>query len=61
MLASVVTANNDRMPITTMTITVCTRATACEPTTLRTVIARTTTTAKTFSHVSLPSATAELA
>ena len=31
MLASVVTANSERMPITTMTTTVCTFATACEP------------------------------
>ena len=31
MLARVVTANNDRMPMTTMTMTVCTLATACEP------------------------------
>ena len=61
MLESVVTANTTRMPMTTTTTTVWTRATACDPTTLSTVIATTTPTANTLTHAVSPSANIELA
>ena len=57
MLASVATANTVSMPITTMTTTVCARATAWDPTTLTMVIATTTSTAKTLTQASSPSPT----
>ena len=46
MLASVATANTVRMPMTTYTTTVCTLATACEPSTFREVITHSRSTAK---------------
>ncbi len=61
MFARVVAAKIDRIPMTTTTTTVCTRATAWEPTMLSSVMAATTPTANTLSHVVLPSANAELA
>ena len=57
----VVTAKTLRMPITTTTTTVWTRATACEPTTFSAVMTTTTRTAKALAHPSPPSANASLA
>ena len=64
MVASVVTANSDRMPMTTTTTIVWARATAWDPTTLRMVIAATTTDREHLQGhlvVSSPSANIELA
>ena len=61
MFSSVATANNARLPITTKTITVCARATTCDPTMLRTVITRMMRTANSFVHITLPSANTALA
>ena len=61
MLAIVVIAKTDRMPRTTYTTTVWTRATAPEPSRFSAVMAAMTATEKTLIHTSLPSATAELA
>ena len=60
MLVSVATENTMRMPTTTMTTTVCARATACEPRMLSAVITSRMRTAKGFIQSALP-ATAALA
>jgi hypothetical protein len=61
MFASVVTANTERMPITTITTTVWACATARDPTMLSTLITTTTRMAKALTQPVLPSATALLA
>ena len=61
MLAIVTTAKITRIPTTTLTITACTRATACDPTTLSTVIATTTRQANTFAQAAFLPATTALA
>ena len=61
MFEMVATANTDKMPITTMTTTVWTRATAWDPTMLSRVMAPITRTAKTLIHAVLPWASDELA
>ena len=61
MFSSVATANSPRLPSTTKTITVCARATTCDPTMLTTVIAMMIRAANIFVHVALPPANAALA
>ena len=61
MLTSVTTANTARIPITTVTTTVWTRATACEPRTFNIVITTTIRAAKILIQAELPHGTASLA
>src|SRR6478752_1456180 len=60
MLATVTSEKNARMPITTKTTRLWTRATTPEPAMLRMVIVTNRATAKIFTHVALSPANAEL-
>ena len=61
-VASVVTANRERMPITITTTTDCTRATACEPNALSAVMATMRRAANALvAHTGSSAPTAELA